>query len=87
MIKQVVTIVNPTGIHARPAAHIAKLAAQFDAAIKLAYKGKEIDAKSIIGVMSLAAQAGEELLVSAEGNQAEAAVNALANLLSKPFTE
>ena len=59
----------------------------FDAAIKLAYKGKEIDAKSIIGVMSLAAQAGEELLVSAEGNQAEAAVNALANLLSKPFTE
>lgn len=87
MIKQVISIVNPTGIHARPAAYIAKLAAQFDATIRLAYKDKEVDAKSIVGVMSLAAQAGEEVCISAEGNQAEAAMNAIVDLLSKPFAE
>ncbi|MBM7855592.1 phosphocarrier protein [Desulfohalotomaculum tongense] len=87
MIKQVVTIVNPTGIHARPAANIAKLAGQYDATIKLAHKDKEVDAKSIIGIMSLAAQAGEEVCITAEGNQAEEAVQALVDLLSKPFAE
>lgn len=87
MIKQVVAIAHPTGIHARPAAHIAKLAGQFDATIKLAHKSKEIDAKSIVGVMSLAAQANDEVVVSAEGNQAEAAVQALVEMLSKPFAE
>lgn len=87
MIKQVVTIVNPTGIHARPAAYIAKLAGGFDANVRLGVHDKEVDAKSIVGIMSLAVQAGDELSISAEGNQAEEAVQALVKLLNKPFTE
>lgn len=87
MIERKVTVANKTGIHARPAAHIVKLATQFDANIKLIFDNKTVDAKSIVGVMSLAAQVGQKILVIGEGPQAEAAVNALVDLLSKPFDE
>lgn len=87
MIERVVTIANKNGLHARPAAEIVKLAAKFKSDIRLAREDLEVNGKSIMGVMMLAAEFGAALNVRADGPDAKEAVDALATLISNRFGE
>ena len=87
MIERSVTIANRNGLHARPAAEIVKTAAKFKADITLIRDDLEVNGKSIMGVMMLAAEFGSTLLLRAEGGDAEAAVTALASLIESKFGE
>nr|WP_241154453.1 HPr family phosphocarrier protein [Staphylospora marina] len=81
MAEKQVTIQNESGLHARPAAIMVREAGSFTSDIKLVKNGKEVDAKSLLGVMSLAAKKGDVITVKAEGPDAEEAVNTLAAFL------
>jgi phosphocarrier protein HPr len=87
MIERVVTIANKNGLHARPAAEIVKLAAKFKSDIRLAREDLEVNGKSIMGVMMLAAEFGAALNVRADGPDAKEAVDALTALISNRFGE
>jgi phosphocarrier protein HPr len=87
MVERRVTVVNAHGIHARPAAEIVKTAARFSSSIKLEKDGLEVNGKSIMGVMMLAAECGSEVIIRAEGADADAAVDALAELITSRFGE
>jgi phosphocarrier protein len=87
MIEKVVTIANKNGLHARPAAEIVKLAAKFKSDIRLARDDLEVNGKSIMGVMMLAAEYGAALNVRADGPDAKEAVDALSKLISNRFGE
>jgi phosphocarrier protein len=87
VIKRIVTIVNPLGMHARPAAQLVRVAGGFLAHIELEKDGMTINAKSIMGVMMLAAEQGSSLLIRADGADAEAALESLAALVSSGFGE
>ncbi len=87
MIERAVTIANKNGLHARPAAEIVKAAAKFTSEITLARDDMEVNGKSIMGVMMLAAEFGVTLLIRADGPDAEAAVAALAALIEGHFGE
>lgn len=87
MIERVVTIANKNGLHARPAAEIVKLAAKFKSDIRLARDELEVNGKSIMGVMMLAAEYGAALNVRADGPDAKEAVDALTMLISNRFGE
>lgn len=86
MVEKTVTVTNKLGIHARPATLLVQGASRFEADIFLS-KGdvSRINGKSIMGVMMLAAEQGAEVLVEAEGADAEAAVEAVAELLGSDF--
>ena len=85
--ERTVTIVNKNGLHARPAAEIVKTAARFKSDIVLVREDLEVNGKSIMGVMMLAAEFGSSLLVRARGPDAEAAVEAIAELVAARFGE
>ncbi len=87
MIERTVTIANRNGLHARPAAEIVKAAAKFKAEITLVRDELEVNGKSIMGVMMLAAECGSTLLLRAEGPDAEAALSAIAHLVESKFGE
>lgn len=87
MIEREATIVNQEGLHARPAARIVRLANGFTAEIQLAKDGLEVNGKSIMGVMMLAAECGSSILIRADGPDAEQAVQALAELVASGFGE
>ena len=87
MIEQTATIVNPLGLHARPAAQLVKLANTFGSEIQLVKDGVPVNGKSIMGVMILAAECGSTITVRADGADAEAAVAALVGLVSSGFGE
>lgn len=82
-----VTVKNRAGLHTRPAATLVKLSSKFDSEIYLIRGGFMINGKSIIGVMTLAAENGCVLTVRAEGNDAEKAVNEIAKLFDNGFGE
>lgn len=78
------TTVGPEeGLHARPAAEFVKKAKQFTADIKVVKDGREVNAKSSMQVMTLGAKKDNEIVIRAEGDDAEEAVEALAELISK----
>ena len=87
MIEREATIVNLEGLHARPAARIVRLANGFAAEIQLAKDGLEVNGKSIMGVMMLAAECGSSIVIRADGPDAEQAVQALAELVASGFGE
>jgi phosphocarrier protein HPr len=87
VIEREATIVNQEGLHARPAARIVRLANGFTAEIQLAKDGLEVNGKSIMGVMMLAAECGSSILIRADGPDAEQAVQALAELVASGFGE
>ncbi|HXD21715.1 MAG TPA: HPr family phosphocarrier protein [Gemmatimonadaceae bacterium] len=87
MIERRVTVVNAHGIHARPAAEIVKTAARFTANVLLEKDGLEVNGKSIMGVMMLAAECGSEVIIRADGSDEAAAVEALAALIAGKFGE
>jgi phosphocarrier protein HPr len=87
MLERNVTIANKNGLHARPAAEIVKTAAKFKADITLVRDEMEVNGKSIMGVMMLAAEYGSTLMLRADGPDAEEAVSALASLIESKFGE
>jgi len=87
MIEQTATVVNPLGLHARPAAQLVKLANSFGSEIQLVKDGVPVNGKSIMGVMILAAECGSTITVRAEGDDAAAAVAALVELVASGFGE
>ena len=87
MIERTVTIANKNGLHARPAAEIVKTAAKFKSDITLVRDELEVNGKSIMGVMMLAAEYGAQLVLRADGSDAEEAVGALAKLIESKFGE
>ena len=82
-----VTIANRNGIHARPAAEIVKIAARFKSEVVLIRDDLEVNGKSIMGVMMLAAEFGSTLDIRAAGEDAAAAVEAIATCIANKFGE
>ena len=78
---------NRAGMHARPAAEFVKLAGGFAATVTIEKDGLEVNGKSIMGVLMLAAEQGSTLKLTASGEDAEAAVEALADLVKRGFEE
>jgi phosphocarrier protein len=87
MVQREVEIVNRAGMHARPAAEFVKIAGRFRADIRVEKDGLEVNGKSIMGVLMLAAERGSRLRLSAKGSDAEDAVNALSDLVRRGFEE
>jgi phosphocarrier protein HPr len=87
MPERAVQVVNANGIHARPAAEIVKTAAKFKADITIARDDLEVNAKSIMGVMMLAAECGSTVRLRAEGADADGALDALSTLIANRFGE
>ena len=81
------TISNKLGTHARPAAQFVKTASKFESDIRVEKDGEEVDGKSIMGLMLLAAGHGSVLTIIAEGTDAEDALNSLGTLLESNFEE
>lgn len=81
MVERKVTVKNKTGLHARPAALFVQKASQFQSEIKILKDGREASAKSIMGVMSLGVSQGTEILIKADGDDAQQAVEALTELV------
>ena len=86
-LRRCATIVNERGLHARAAAKFVKLVDGFDATILVERNGTEVDGRSIMGLMMLAAGPGTELQLCASGPEAEAALAALADLIGRGFDE
>lgn len=76
-------IKDPQGIHARPAGALVKSLSQFSSKVMMKKGDKEVDAKRILGVMSLGAKAGEELIFSIQGDDEEQAMQALETFLQE----
>ena len=87
MPERTVQIVNKNGLHARPAAEIVKLAAKFQCEITVVKDDLDVNGKSIMGVMMLAAEHGSRITFRAEGTDAEQALEALTMLVSNKFGE
>lgn len=84
-ITRVVIIENEQGLHARPAELLARLARQFQSRIELVRDDRRVEANSIIDLLTLGAVRGTELVLVAEGSDAEQAVDALARLIQNGF--
>jgi phosphocarrier protein HPr len=88
MIEKVVTLTNPSGLHARPAALFVQAAGKYKSTtVKLVNEGKEIDSKSILSVMGLGAKQGTAITIRADGPEENEAVEALAALVESGFGE
>jgi phosphocarrier protein HPr len=87
MIKSSITISNKLGLHARASAKLTKLAGSFASDIHLSRNGRRVNAKSIMGVMMLAAGLGSEVEIEAEGVDEAAAMEALRALVQGKFGE
>ena len=83
MISKKVIINNDVGLHARPAALFVKEANKFSSNIYIEYKGRKINGKSVIGVMSLGAFGGEEITISANGIDEKKALETLTELVEE----
>jgi phosphocarrier protein HPr len=81
------TIVNSLGLHARPAAQFVRLASSFASDILVSKDGLDVNGKSIMGVMMLAAECGSAIRIRASGEDADRAVDALAKLVADGFGE
>lgn len=87
MKRKEVEIKNKLGLHARPASLVVKLAGKFESEIQLIKEDTEINAKSILGVMMLAAGPGQKITITADGSDESEAVDALASLIESGFGE
>ncbi|HUX92206.1 MAG TPA: HPr family phosphocarrier protein [Ignavibacteriaceae bacterium] len=87
MIEQTVKIVNKAGLHTRPAATIVKMAAKFKCEFYISKDGLNINAKSIIGVMTLAAEMGSELVLTFDGDDEKQASEEIIEYFKRGFDE
>jgi phosphocarrier protein HPr len=87
MTSQAVTVINQLGMHARAAAKFVHLATRYEAKVKVARDRREMDGKSIMGILLLAAACGSTITISAEGTDERDAVSALVALVESGFGE
>ena len=87
MTSQAVTVVNQLGMHARAAAKFVHLATRYEARVKVAHDRREMDGKSIMGILLLAAARGSTITISADGRDERGAVDALVALVESGFGE
>jgi phosphocarrier protein len=87
MISSRILISNKLGLHARASAKLTKLAGSFRCEVHLSRDGRRVNAKSIMGVMMLAAGMGSEIEIETDGADAEAAMHALRQLIETRFGE
>lgn len=87
MVSRVVTVANRAGLHTRPASMIVRTASQYDAEFTIEKDGYQINGKSIIGVMTLAAEQGAQLNLIFEGADEEKAADAVVALFEGGFGE
>jgi phosphocarrier protein HPr len=87
MISREFTINNRLGLHARPSAQLTQIAGRFKSEIHIARDGRRVNAKSIMGVMMLAAGPGATVMVDAEGPDEQAALDAIGTLITSRFGE
>ena len=87
MIKRSVTITNKLGLHARASAKLTQAASQFKSAVWIARNGRRVNAKSIMGVMMLAAGVGSTVELETEGEDEDAAMAAVEKLFADKFGE
>jgi phosphocarrier protein HPr len=87
MIETKLAVVNRLGLHARASARVVQVASQFQCALFLVHRGREINAKSIMGLMMLAAGKGSELMLRADGPDETAAADAITQLFADRFGE
>ena len=87
MIEKKVKIVNKAGLHTRPAATVVKMAAKYKCDFFISRDGMNINGKSIIGVMTLAAEEGSELVLSFDGEDEEAAAKEITEYFERGFDE
>ena len=87
MLQREASIVNKLGLHARASARLTQLAGQFKSDIWVARNGKRVNAKSIMGVMMLAAAKGTSIVIETDGPDEEAAMTALTDLIAGLFGE
>ena len=87
MIKSTLTISNKLGLHARASAKLTKLASSFQSDIFMSRNGRRVNAKSIMGVMMLAAGIGTQVEVETTGSDEQAAMDAITTLVNDKFGE
>ena len=87
MTSRSVTVVNRLGLHARAAAKFVHLATRYQARIRVERHGREVDGKSIMGILLLAASQGTIITISADGSDEDEAVRALVSLVESGFGE
>lgn len=87
MIKKKVSIINDAGLHARPAAALVKLASKFESDFHIHMYGYKVNGKSILGVMTLAAEKGAELELEVNGPDEQQALEAIIDLIESGFGE
>ncbi len=85
--ERTVEILNKRGLHARASAKFVKLASSFEAEVQVSKDGQSVDARSIMGLMMLAAGPGSTIHIAAEGDQAHEALEALCALVAARFDE
>ncbi|WP_081986604.1 MULTISPECIES: HPr family phosphocarrier protein [Chitinibacter] len=82
IVSNPISIVNSTGLHARPAANVVNVAKQYQSDIKLVFKSIEANAKSVVSVMGLDVSLGDKIQIKADGPDAQAAISALTQVIS-----
>lgn len=87
MVKEKVKIVNSAGLHARPAAALVKTASKFESDFFIHMYGYQVNGKSILGVMTLAAEEGAELELELDGPDEDEALEAIKELIQNGFGE
>ena len=87
MPRAMTEITNRLGLHARPSAKLTQLATQYSSDVWLERDGRRVNAKSIMGVMMLAASQGTKLTIETEGDDADAALQAIIDLIASRFGE
>ncbi len=87
MIKKKITIVNDAGLHARPAAALVKTASKYESDFFIHLYGYKVNGKSILGVMTLAAEKGAELELEVDGPDEQKALEAITELINSGFGE
>ena len=87
MKEKIIKVSNKTGLHARPAAMLVQTASKFQSCVKILKDDFEVDAKSIMGVMTLAAAAGSKLRFVADGPDEDELLNAIEKLFNCGFSE
>lgn len=87
MLDQTLTLENAEGLHARPAAVLAKLAGRFTSKVEIKAKGQQKNAKSIMGLMSLGLEKGDQIVVVADGADEAEALQKIVTLIQGGFQE
>ena len=87
MLQREVEIINKLGLHARASAKLTQTAGRFESAVWLSRNGRRVNAKSIMGVMMLAAAKGSTVIVETDGPDEEQALSALLTLIAERFGE